>query len=118
MNDSRTVIIGLDGVPFEMVRTLCEMDVMPCTRELIKHGVFKTMCSSIPEVSSVAWSSMITGKNPGEHGIFGFMDLFENSYKMRFPDFRDLKSRPFWDEWGGKSVIINVPSTYPVREMS
>ena len=118
MNDSRTVIIGLDGVPFKMIRTLCEMDVMPCTRELIKHGVFKTMCSSIPEVSSVAWSSMITGKNPGEHGIFGFMDLFENTYKMRFPNFRDLKSRPFWDEWGGKSVIINVPSTYPVREMS
>jgi len=44
------------------------------------------------------------------------MDLFPNSYKMRFPNFNDLKAPPFWDQWQGKSVIINVPSTYPVRE--
>ena len=37
---------------------------------------------------------------------------------MRFPNFNDLKASPFWDQWEGKSVIINVPSTYPVREMN
>jgi len=112
------VIIGLDGVPFDMLRDFAENGVMPNTGELISQGIFKKMQSSIPEVSSVAWSSIITGKNPGEHGIFGFMDLFPNSYKMRFPNYNDLKSRPFWEQWEGKSVIINVPSTYPVRKMN
>jgi len=46
------------------------------------------------------------------------MDLFDHSYKMKFPNFNDLKAPPFWDLWEGKSVIINVPSTYPVREMN
>lgn len=115
---AKTVIIGLDGVPYGMIKDFAENGVMPKTAELINQGIFKKMLSSIPEVSSVAWSSIITGKNPGEHGIFGFMDLFPNSYKMRFPNYSDLKSPPFWDLQSDKSVIINVPSTYPVREMN
>ncbi|UCC23253.1 MAG: alkaline phosphatase family protein, partial [Planctomycetota bacterium] len=95
-----------------------ETGVMPNTAELISQGAFKKMLSSIPEVSSVAWSSMITGQNPGAHGVFGFMDLHPDSYKMKFPNFSDLKAPPFWDLWHGKSVIINVPSTYPVHEMN
>lgn len=114
----KTVIIGLDGVPYSMIKDFAESGVMPNTAELVSQGIFKKVQSSIPEVSSVAWSSIITGKNPGEHGIFGFTDLFEGTYKMRFPNFNDLKASPFWDEWPGQSVIINVPSTYPVRQMN
>ena len=113
---AKTVIIGLDGVPFSMVKDFAETGVMPNTADLISHGIFKQMHSSIPEVSSVAWSSMITGKNPGGHGVFGFMDLHPDSYRMKFPNFNDLKAPPFWETWQGKSVIINVPSTYPVRQ--
>jgi len=116
--NGKTIIIGLDGVPFGMIKDFAETGVMPNTAELISQGIFKKMHSSIPEVSSVAWSSLITGENPGQHGIFGFMDLLPDFYKMRFPNFSDLKSPPFWDQWEGKSVIINVPSTYPVREMN
>jgi predicted AlkP superfamily phosphohydrolase/phosphomutase len=37
---------------------------------------------------------------------------------MKFPNFNDVKAPPFWDKWGQPSVIINVPSTYPVRPMN
>lgn len=113
----KTVIIGLDGVPYGMIENFARNGVMPNMGELISHGIFKKMQSSIPEISSVAWSSIITGKNPAEHGIFGFIDLFDGSYKMRFPNFNDLKGRPFWEDQSGQSVIVNVPSTYPVRQM-
>ncbi|MHC4244549.1 MAG: alkaline phosphatase family protein [Planctomycetota bacterium] len=116
--NSKTVIIGLDGVPFDLLNDLAESGVMPNTASLIANGTFTKMQSSIPEVSSVAWSSIITGRNPAEHGIYGFMDLYPNSYKMRFPNYSDLKASPFWDQWQGTSVIINVPSTYPVRKMN
>jgi predicted AlkP superfamily phosphohydrolase/phosphomutase len=101
-----------------MLKEFAEASIMPNTAELISQGIFKTMQSSIPEVSSVAWSSMITGRNPGQHGIFGFTDLLPNSYKLKFPNYNDLKATPFWDQWEGRSVIINVPSTYPVRKMN
>jgi len=116
--NSKTVIIGMDGVPFDLLNDLAKSGVMPNTASLIAKGTFRKMQSSIPEVSSVAWSSIITGRNPAEHGIYGFMDLYPNSYKMRFPNYSDLKASPFWDQRQGKSVIINVPSTYPVREMN
>lgn len=117
-DNSKTIIIGLDGVPFNMIKGFADSGVMPNTAGLISQGIFKQMRSSIPEVSCVAWSSMITGKNPAAHGIFGFMDLLGKSYKMTFPNYSSLKSAPFWDEWPGKSVIINVPGTYPVRQMN
>ena len=116
--NKKTVIIGLDGVPFKMIEDFTSTGIMPNTAQIISDGTFTKMYSSIPEVSSVAWSSMITGKNPADHGIFGFMDLRPNSYKMRFPNYNDLKAEPFWDQWQGNSVVINVPSTYPVRAMN
>jgi len=77
------------------------------------------MASSIPEISSVAWSSVITGKNPGEHGVFGFTDVAPDSYRRTFPNFSSLKAVPFWDRKNaGRSVIINVPTTYPAEEMN
>ncbi len=116
--EKRIVIIGLDGVPYRLLKGLAEKSVMPNTGSIIKEGIFRKLQSSIPEVSSVAWSSVITGANPGEHGIFGFMDLAPGTYRLRFPNFNDLKKPPFWNKIKGKSVIINVPSTYPVKELN
>ena len=118
MQSGRIIIVGLDGVPFGLLRELSDKGVMPNTKRIISNGIFRMMQSSIPEVSSVAWSSIITGKNPGEHGIFGFTDLSSNSYRLRFPNFNDLQSEPFWNVINGKSVIVNVPSTYPVKDMN
>ena len=114
--NARTIIIGLDGVPFGMLKGFAETGIMPNTGKIIQGGFFTPMRSSVPEISSVAWSSIITATNPAEHGIFGFVDLHPNSYRMKFPNFSDLKAPPFWHLSPGKSVIINVPATYPVRE--
>lgn len=92
---------------------------MPNIKALIEEGVFRQMASSIPEISSVAWSSIITGVNPAEHGIFGFTDFAPGTYRMIFPNFASLKAPAFWEREGkGRSVIINVPATYPAREMN
>jgi predicted AlkP superfamily phosphohydrolase/phosphomutase len=92
---------------------------MPNFGALARSGVFKPMASSIPEISSVAWSSVITGVNPGEHGIFGFMDVAPGTYRRTFPNCNSLRATPFWNREGaGRSVIINVPMTYPAAEMN
>jgi len=114
----RTVVIGLDGMPYRLIKDLAENGTMPNMKVLIEEGVFRQMESSIPEISSVAWSSIITGTNPGVHGIFGFTDLAPGTYRTVFPNFSTLKATPFWGREGaGRSVIINVPSTYPARKL-
>lgn len=113
------IIIGIDGVPYGLLKDLSDRDVMPHFKELRKNGVFTQMESSIPEISSVSWSSIITGKNPGEHGIYGFTDLVPHTYTISFPNFRNLKANAFWQKEGDKThVIINVPSTYPVQKIN
>jgi len=119
MHKQKVIIIGIDGVPYGLLKDLSDRDVMPHFKELRKNGVFTQMESSIPEISSVSWSSIITGKNPGEHGIYGFTDLVPHTYTISFPNFRNLKAKAFWQKEEDKThVIINVPSTYPVQKIN
>ena len=118
-NENKKVIIGIDGVPFRILDELSDQGIMPYFKELRKDGIFKKMESSLPEISSVSWSTIITGKNPGEHGIFGFTDIIPGTYTMSFPNFKNLKEKPFWEkESDKKHVIINVPCTYPPNEIN
>ena len=115
----RAVIIGLDGVPHRLITRYASDGTMPNLGKILKMGTLRKMASSVPEVSCVAWSTIITGTNPGVHGIYGFMSLKPGSYQFLFPNFNDLKARPFWEEMPGKRVaIINIPGTYPAREMN
>jgi len=115
----RIVIIGLDGVPFNLIKDLSERGITPNLKALTEKFNFCRISSTVPEISSVAWSSIVTGKNPAEHGIFGFMDLQPSSYKVFFPNFTDLKTNPFWkDREDLYYQIINVPSTYPARPLN
>jgi len=114
--NQRTVLIGIDGVPFELMDDLSNRGIMPNFNKLKKEGTFLRMRSSIPHISSVSWSSIITGKNPGEHGIFGFMDIIPGTYTLSFSNFETLKEKPFWMKNKKKNIIINVPMTYPSKE--
>ena len=63
---------------------------MPNLEKLKQDGILKRMTVSIPDNSAVSWSSIMTGENPGEHGIFGFTDLIPNTYTLRFPNSNNL----------------------------
>jgi predicted AlkP superfamily phosphohydrolase/phosphomutase len=117
----RVCVIGLDGVPYSMIRDLAQKGVMPNIKQLIQSGHLHKMKASLPEISSVSWTNFMTGTNPGTHGIFGFTDLKENTYDLRFPNFLDVKADTFWDKLGEMkkmSVVINQPSTYPARKIN
>lgn len=117
----RALIIGLDGVPHTLMNRFVDEGIMPNTGALIKTGTLRRMTTSLPEVSSVAWSTFMTGVNPGRHGIYGFMDLRPKSYDMFFPDFKYVKAETMWEflgRAGRRSVVVNVPSTYPARELN
>ncbi len=114
----RACVVGLDGVPYSMVQRFVRDGVMPRMGELIGRGVFRETTVSLPEISSVSWSTFMTGRNPGEHGIFGFTDLHAGTYTQSFPSFRDLKCDTIWDRLGElkmRSVVVNQPATYPAR---
>ncbi len=122
MNKStKVVLFGLDGTPYTLLKQLTQNNVMPRVSEIIREGSFFQMNASIPEISSVSWSNFMTGKNPAKHGIFGFTDLKPSSYSIKFPNFLDIKTDTIWDileRYNKRSIVINLPATYPARQIN
>ena len=119
--NKRVVLIGLDGTPYTLLRQFIADGTMPNMRRLTEQGSLLQMDTSIPDISSVAWTSFMTGANPGRHGIYGFLDLQPNSYKIYFPSSRHIKSETLWavaNRAGKRAIVINVPSTYPAQPLN
>jgi predicted AlkP superfamily phosphohydrolase/phosphomutase len=97
---------------------MIDSGVMPRMKEIVSRGRMAPMTASLPEISSVSWSTFMTGLDPGGHGIFGFTDFKDASYALRYPSFRDLGAPTIWDRLGERrmrSVVIDQPATYPAR---
>jgi predicted AlkP superfamily phosphohydrolase/phosphomutase len=116
----RAFVFGIDGAPWTVLKRYAAEGVMPNLARLIDLGDFRQMDVSLPEVSSVSWSTFSTGVNPAKHGIFGFIDLQPGTYRTCFPNFAHNRAPTTWDtlsQAGRTSVIINVPDTYPARPL-
>ncbi len=114
----KVVIIGIDGAPFSLFDTYIKDGLMPEFSKMSYEGKLFKMNSSLPEVSSVAWTSFMTGENPGRHGIFGFMEIDRNNYEYIFPNFKSIKSDLFWESLKLPTVAFNIPQTYPARPIN
>lgn len=119
MKQKKVLIIGIDGVPFALLRSKLKNGTMPALGNILDSGYrLHQMKASLPDISSVSWTSFITGVNPGEHGVFGFTHLAPKSYRLTFPNALTMRALPFWQSLHRKgkvkrSIILNVPSTYP-----
>ena len=72
---SRMVILGVDGMDPKLLAQYMEEGVVPNLSRLASTGGFMPLGTSIPPQSPVAWSTFITGMDPGSHGIFDFLHL-------------------------------------------
>ncbi len=112
----RALVIGLDGATFDLIRPMLDKGKMPNLARMRAQGVSTELRSTILPLSPPAWTSFLTGKNPGGHGIYDFAKRVEGTYGFAPTTSLDMKSRAIWDaieEHGGSSIIVNVPLTYP-----
>ena len=78
--------------------------------------------ASVPNLNSIpAWTTFMTGVNPGKHGLYWFYERRPGGYAFRFLNGSDLRLPRFWDHAGaaGRRVAaINVPMTYPAQPVN
>lgn len=120
-SSKKVIVLGIDGVPYSLLVRFMNEGIMPHLSAMVKKGTLTDMAASIPEVSSTSWSTFMTGVNPGKHGIYGFMEVQKDSYKWHFPNSSDVKSGTLWDIAGRhdkKSIVLNLPSTYPAKKLN
>jgi predicted AlkP superfamily phosphohydrolase/phosphomutase len=114
-------VIALDGTPYTFAHSMMTDGAMPNFARLLRGGSLVRMHSSYPDVSGVAWSSFMTGNNPGKHGIFGFIDRRPGSYQTYIPTAQNLQGETLWELLGrhGRRVCaIGVPNSYPPRPVN
>jgi len=113
----QTVLIGIDGATFSILDPLMDEGVMPFLKEFIASGARAELCSVIPPLTPPAWTSLMTGRSPGQHGVFDFFcKEAADSHHIRFMTSRDVGCETIWamvDRYGRRATVLNFPLTFP-----
>jgi predicted AlkP superfamily phosphohydrolase/phosphomutase len=138
------VVIGIDGMDPNLLEQFVAEGKMPHFAELMKDGTFRRLGTSNPPQSPVAWSSFITGLNPGGHAVFDFLHRdpahyapvsstqttppvdewnLPGKYKVPSPFAEEpepiRQGKPFWDmlaDAGVQAQIYRIPAAYPIQD--
>jgi len=115
------MVIGLDAAPPKLIYEEFK-DQLPTIAKLIDDGERAELKSTHPPITIPAWASMVTGKTPGELGMYGFRHKKPKSYTdfyianskfIRKPTIWEIASRK-----GLKSIVVGVPPSYPPKPLN
>lgn len=113
----RTLLIGIDGATFTILDAMLESGTMPQLSALLARGVRAPLRTIVPALTPPAWTSLMTGRTPGHHGVFDFFRMespkdrhirFFSSHDLKSPTIFDLASRS-----GLRVTALNFPSMFP-----
>jgi len=110
------LIIGWDGATPELLEPWMEDGSLPNLASLRARGTFATLRSVLPPLSPAAWTTAVTGLNPGRHGIWDFGHLVPGTYRVEATDARHRQGAALWEMCeaaGLKSAVLNVPMSHP-----
>lgn len=117
----RLLVIGLDGAPYPLIKKWAGEGLLPNLAQLIDRGCFGILESTIPVHSPTAWSSFITGMNPGKHGVYDFVRREKDSYQLKVIRANQIPGASIWrllSEQNRQVGVINVPMTYPPEQVN
>ena len=119
--DRKVMVIGLDCAAPELVFDKFK-DELPTMRQLYAGGVYGELQSAIPAITVPAWSSMMSSKDPGTLGIYGFRNRRDYSYDNMFIATNEYVKEPrVWDilsEAQKRVALIGVPQTFPIKPVN
>jgi len=113
---ARFLLIGLDGAEPSLVRPWMDSGQLPHLAALRDRGGFLPCASTHPPVTFPAWTTCVTGVNPGRHGVFDFTDIPAGTRTLRFVNSTDRRAPALWrtlSDAGRRVCVLGVPATYP-----
>jgi len=126
MIKNKIIILGIDGMDFNMTKELINQNKLPNFKKLKS---FLKLNSSYPPETPVAWSCIATGLNPAENNIFDFIRRDIKSYTpllslaknngFKYENY--LKSKTYWDILSENNIYTKVtrwPVTFPANKIN
>lgn len=138
----KVIVLGFDGLDPRVVKKMASNGKLPNFKILMESGSFSKLKTTLPPQSPVAWSTFITGTNPGKHNVFDFLARDPETYMPKLtiteiksprhinvgsysipigsPDLVSYRQgTPFWEitqKNGISTTILQVPVTFPPDE--
>jgi predicted AlkP superfamily phosphohydrolase/phosphomutase len=115
------LIVGLDGATFDVLNPLMAAGRMPSLKRLVETGTSGILDSTKPPITPAAWTTFMTGKGPGRHGIVDFEKYDVRTNQLSFNSTYEIREKTIWEilsEKGFRVGSINVPMTYPPRKVN
>jgi predicted AlkP superfamily phosphohydrolase/phosphomutase len=112
----KVLTIGLDGATFRLIKPWAASGLLPNMSRILREGATGVLRSTIHPLSPPAWTSFITGKNPGKHGIYDFVIHEPNNHRLVYANGGLRRGKSLWkllSEAGRRVIVVNVPMTYP-----
>jgi predicted AlkP superfamily phosphohydrolase/phosphomutase len=116
MRKPKIMIIGLDAATWDLVGPWAAEGLLPNLSRLMEDGVSADLQSVIPPLTPPAWTSFMTGSNPGKHGIFYFLEPQPGSYSMRYANAGSRRAPTVFRMLCDAGLTVgsmNIPFTYP-----
>lgn len=113
-------VFGLDGVPFDFFDKKLKGKI-PNIENLIENSQYGILKSITPPITVPAWSCMLSGKTPGDLGIYGFRNRTKEDYKLKVLTSYDLKSDTVLEilsRKGKRIISIGIPPSYPPKPIN
>ena len=114
----KVAVIGLDSVPPEMLFDKL-LDKLPNIKKMYDRGVHGKLRSCDPPITVPAWMVMMTGKDPGQLGIYGFRHRRGFAYSDGYiVNSAHVRERTVWEilsSYGRKAIVLGVPPGYPPK---
>ncbi len=134
----KVIVLGVDGMDPGFVER--HWDALPHLAALRRRGGYAHLATTTPPQSPVAWTTFITGLDPGAHGVFDFVErdpatlepyssfgrIEETRLRLPLGPYllplwpghveRDRSGEAFWSRLvrrGVPSTILRIPANYP-----
>ncbi|WP_224338532.1 alkaline phosphatase family protein [Haloprofundus halobius] len=112
---TRAFVLGLDGVPWGMLRTWIDDGHLPNFKRLADEGASGSLRSTRPASTPLAWPSIATGVWPDKHSVYDFRHL-NGDYRRQMNTSENVERPSLWNILS-PAVVGNVPITYPASEI-
>lgn len=117
---TRVAVIGADAATFDVIQPLFARNKLPVLHRLVNQGVHGELMSTVPPITACAWPSIVTGKNPGKHGLYDFVTRKRGTYEETLATSKNRRCEALWNilsRHGRHVIVVNVPLTYPPEEV-
>ena len=118
---TRLLILGLDGATLDLVEPWAHAGYLPNLAALMHRGSVGRLRSTLPAMTLPAWSTFLTGCNPGCHGLFDFTRRVPGRYAVEFVNATHRRAPTFlriMSDAGKRVAGLGIPTTYPPEPLN